>query len=120
MQIAFTRYSRNRWTAYRSPNARDWVELDLGAPRAIEVIDLYLYADGRGLAPPRSYVVELWDGSQWIEAQELGRTPETPTGSALNRIRLVPTITERVRVTFEHESGTFTGVTEIMIVEREQ
>ena len=119
MQIAFTRYSRNRWTAYRSPNARDWIELDWGARRTVAVVDLYLYADGGGIAPPRSFAIELWDGSQWIAARELGRYPETPTGSALNRIRLVPTVAQRLRVTFEHPPGAFTGVTEIMILERE-
>ncbi len=119
MQIAFTRYSRNRWTAYRSPNRRDWIELDLGASRTVEVVDLYLYGDGRGVASPRSFAIELWDGSQWLEAQELVRSPETPTASALNRIRLVPTATEKIRVTFEHAQGGFTGVTEIMVVERE-
>jgi hypothetical protein len=119
MQIAFTRYSRNRWTAYQSPNTHDWIEVDLGMLRNIEVVDLYLYEDGRGIAPPGSYRIELWNGSQWVEAQELERIPETPTGSALNRVHLVPTLSERVRVTFEHAPGTFAGATEIMIVERE-
>jgi hypothetical protein len=119
MQIAFTRYSRNRWTAFQSPNARDWIELDLGTRRTVSRIDLYLYADGRGIAPPRSFAVELWDGSRWVEARERDRYPETPTASTLNRIRLDPTVAERVRVTFEHARGTFTGVTEIMILERE-
>src|ERR1019366_6823727 len=26
--VAFSRYSRNRWTAYGSPNATDWIQLD--------------------------------------------------------------------------------------------
>ncbi|UCG84816.1 MAG: discoidin domain-containing protein, partial [Gemmatimonadota bacterium] len=119
MQIAFTRYSRNRWTAYRSPNARDWIELDWGAGQTVAVVDLYLYADGGGIAPPTSFAIELWDGNRWIAPRERGRYPESPTGSALNRIRLVPTAAERLRVTFEHAPGAFTGVTEIMILERE-
>ncbi len=119
MQIAFSRYSRNRWTAYQSPNPRDWIELALGSRRTVALIDLYLYADGRGIAPPGSFAIQLWDGSQWVEAQERGRFPAAPTASALNRIHLVPTAAERVRVTFEHAPKAFTGITEIMILERE-
>jgi len=119
MRIAFTRYSRNRWTAYRSPNPTDWIELDLGASKTVAVVDLYLYADGGGIAPPRSFSIELWNGGRWIAARERDRYPETPTGSALNRVRLVPTDASKVRVTFEHATGTFTGVTEVMILERE-
>jgi hypothetical protein len=119
MQIAFTRYSHNRWTAYQSPNASDRIELDLGGSKNVATIDLYLYADGRGIAPPKSFAIELWDGSQWIAAQERDRNPETPQGSARNRVSIVPTDAERVRVTFEHAAGAFTGVTEIMILEDE-
>src|SRR5438105_12017614 len=35
LQVAFTRYSRNRWTALGTPNASDWVELDFGEPQSV-------------------------------------------------------------------------------------
>jgi len=119
MQVAFTRYSRNRWTAYESPNARDWITVDLGAPKTIELVDLYLYADGRGIAAPRSFVIEWWDGDRWVAVTEMGRLPKSPTGQAMNRVRIAPQTTDRIRVTFEHAPPTFTGVTELMLWEHE-
>ena len=42
MRIAFTRYSRNRWTAFGSPIASDWLELDFDAPRTAQSVELSL------------------------------------------------------------------------------
>ena len=117
MHIAFTRYSRNRWSGYGSPNSRDWVAIDFGTPKTVEVVDLCFYGDGRSLAAPRSYVVQFWEGEGWTEAQVRTRRPEDPTASALNRVRIVPVETERIRVVFEHDSPAFTGVSELMIWE---
>ena len=41
-QIAFTRESRNRWTAYGSPNASDWVEVAFPARHTVRALELYL------------------------------------------------------------------------------
>jgi hypothetical protein len=53
LRVAFTRYSRNRWTAYQSPNPHDWVEIDLGMPTTVRTIELYLSEDGGGIKAPR-------------------------------------------------------------------
>ena len=117
MQIAFTRYSRNRWSGYGSPNTHDWVAIDFGTLKTVEVVDLYFYGDGRGLAAPKAYVVQFWDGEEWTDAEVRTRRPDDPTASALNRLRIVPVETERIRVVFEHDSPAFTGVSELMIWE---
>jgi len=119
MQIAFTRYSRNRWTAYGSPNTHDWVALDFGERRTVEVVDLYLYDDGRGIGAPRSYVILFWDGEQWTEADVRSQHPSEPTAGAMNRVRISPVETERIRIVVEHDLPKFTGVTEVMVWEGE-
>jgi hypothetical protein len=117
MQIGFTRYARNRWSARGSPNARDWVAIDLGSVQTIAAIDLYLYGD-RGLAAPTAYAVEIWNGRDWVPVGEQRRRPTQPTAWAMNRVVFDRVDTDRMRVVFDHALPSFTGVTEIMLWER--
>jgi hypothetical protein len=114
MQIAFTRYSRNRWSARDSPNAADWVELTLDSATTVSVIDIYFYGD-RGLAAPAAFDIEVWDGSAWGPASERSRVPAEPTAWAMNRVELVPVETDRVRIRFEHALPDYSAVTEVMM-----
>ena len=114
-QVAFTRYSRNRWTAYGTRSAGDWLQVDFGAPRIVATVDLFLWGDDRGVKAPRSYHVQYWDGSQWIETNVVSRAPERPATWAMNRVELRPVRTSRVRVIFEHDVPAATGVTELMV-----
>ena len=114
-RIAFTRYSRNRWTAYGSPNASDWVTLDFGAPRRVARIDLYLWGDGGGVQAPRDYRVEYRDGARWVHVTETERLPAQPETSALNTVTIEPVETDAIRVVFDHALPAFSGVTEIEI-----
>jgi hypothetical protein len=115
LQIAFTRYSRNRWTAYQSPNPRDWVEIDFGTPTPVRTIELYLYGDDRGIRAPRDYTLQIWNGSAWQDAQVRSRVPERPLASARNVIDIAPVETARVRVLLEHDLPAFSGITELII-----
>jgi hypothetical protein len=115
-RLSFTRYSRNRWTAYGSPNAEDWLEVDFGAPRAVGRVDLYLYGDGRGVAAPGAYRIEAWDGKTWMEVTERARTPEAPTAWALNTVELEPVETSRLRVTLTHDGVMRSGLTELRVL----
>jgi hypothetical protein len=115
MRVAFTRYSRNRWTSHGSPNARDWVEIDLGAPATVGYVELYLFGDGRGVAAPRGYVVQWWDGARWADARERSRLPARPTASAVNAVWIEPVRTSRVRVVLEHDRPSASGITELTL-----
>lgn len=116
MQIAFTRYSRNRWTAFESPYARDWVEVDFGEPKSVRQIDLYLWGHQQVQAPEQ-IGVQYWHDNQWTEATNLVQHPEQPTVEALNTISIVPVTTTKLRVLFDHAKDSFTGVSEMMIWE---
>jgi hypothetical protein len=117
MVVAFSRYSRNRWTAYGSTSARDWVEIELGEPRRVSAVDLFIWADERGVKAPRGYAVQYWAGAAWIDAKVEAREPERPTAWAMNRVRLTPITTDRIRVIFEHDRPAASGVTEVMVWE---
>jgi hypothetical protein len=113
--VAFTRYSRNRWTAYGSPNAEDWLEVDFGAPRPVGRIELFLFGDGSGVGAPRDYQVQIWARGAWREAAVLDRVPKNPTAWACNTVRLTPTSTPRVRLVLRHDGPLRAGVTELRI-----
>ena len=115
MRVAFTRYSRNRWSTVGSPNARDWLELDLGGPRDVETIEAYLWGDGDRVRAPRAMTVELWDAGRWREARVLARSPERPATWAANTLRIAPARASRIRVTFAHDAPAATAVTELMV-----
>ena len=115
MRIAFTRYSRNRWTTFGSPNASDWLEVDLGAPHPVTTVELYLFDDGRGVRAPKGYSVQYWNGAAWTDARVRSRHPAQPTGSAVNTVRIERVTTSRVRIVFEHALPGASGMTELMI-----
>jgi hypothetical protein len=117
MQVAFTRYSRNRWTAFGTPNTSDWVELDFGRQRNVREVELYLYGDDRGVRAPRSFKVQYRTGDRWVDATVEQQRPDTPVTSAVNLVRITPVETDRLRVVFEHHAPAVTGVTEIVLRE---
>lgn len=114
-QVAYTRYSRNRWSAYGTSNATDWIEVDFGEPRRVERVELHLVADGRGLMAPSNYSVQIWNGSAWVDADVLRRLPAQPQAWARNTVWLEPVQTAKVRVLFEHTKPGATAVSELLV-----
>ena len=114
-RMALTRYSRNRWTAYESPNREDWLEVDFGERRTVGQVDLFLYGDGRGIAAPEEYRVQVWVEGEWHNVRPLLRSPEIPLAWALNRIEFEPHVTQRIRVTFRHSMPSASGIAEIRV-----
>jgi len=114
-RISFTTASHDRWTAYGSPHASDWVQIAFGAPRTIGALDLYLWGDSAGVKAPRSYTVQVWSGGRWTDARVLAQTPARPETWADNAVRIAPVTTDRVRVIFQHDLPAFTGMTEMTV-----
>jgi len=115
MVVAFSRYSRNRWTSYGSPDSSDWVELDFPRPGRVGRVELYLWGDGGGTRAPKSYAIETWNGSAWTTAEVLSQVPAKPQVSSVNTVRIAPVTTEKLRVVFEHDRPAATGLTELMV-----
>lgn len=53
----------NRWTSYQSPHAKDWVQIDLGAPASLDDVTLDLYDDGGGVTAPAGYAIATSDAA---------------------------------------------------------
>jgi hypothetical protein len=114
MRIAFTRYTRNGWTAAGSLNARDWIAFAFDGERRVEGVDLYLLSRS-GIAALASIGIESWDGRAWRAVDVRSRHPADPTAWARNRVDFEPVTTDRLRVVFEHARPAVTGVAEIVI-----
>jgi len=115
MTIAFSRASRNRWTAFGTPNAEDWVELKLTARTRVSEVELFLWGDGRGVKAPKQYAVEYWDGQAWMAARVLSQVPTRPQVSSVNTVQIDPVTAQRFRVVFEHDLPAASGMTEIIL-----
>lgn len=115
MRVAFTKYSRNRWSAVGSPNAQDWVAIDFGSEKIVRRVELYLFGDDGRIKAPRNYSVQLWDGSDWRDARIRSRLPERPLASARNVVLIEPATTSRVRVVLEHDLPAVSAITELII-----
>ena len=113
--VAFTHYSRNRWTAFGTANTSDWVQLDFPAPRLIAKLELFLWGDGSGVKAPRRYTIQTWNGTAWVDAKVKSQVPLQPQVSSVNTVHIAPVTTTKLRMVFEHDAPAATGVTELKI-----
>ena len=117
MVVAFSHYSRNRWTAFGTRSAQDWVQLDLAAPRRVGSVELYLWGDGGNVKAPRRYVIQYWDGTAWTAVRVLSQVPLLPQVSSVNTVRIAPVATSKMRIVFEHDLPAASGMSEVIIRE---
>jgi hypothetical protein len=116
LQIALSRYSRNRWSALGTHGAHDWVEVEFDEPKSVNRVELYLWGDGDKIRAPRSYTVQYWDGSKYRDAEVRSRFPARPLASARNVVTIETVKTLRVRVLFEHDLPGVSAVTELVVL----
>lgn len=103
----------NRWTAFESPNAEDWVQFDFKEQKQVGKANLFIYNDNGGVQPPASYKVKYWNETSWIDTQNQTKIPEKPI-SGLNQVSFDTVETSKIRIYFTHESNkAFTGVYEV-------
>jgi hypothetical protein len=103
----------NRWTAAGSGRDSDWLALDLGQPRPLDTVRLFLVDEGDGVAAPVRFDLEYHDGTAWRDVPGQRRTPEAPAGGRPNVISFPLLETRQLRVVFHHGSDGAAGVTEL-------
>ncbi|HUQ55035.1 MGH1-like glycoside hydrolase domain-containing protein [Lentzea sp.] len=102
-----------RWTTWTSPNASDWLEVDLGAPAPVSDLRVTFYDDGGGVRVPTSYDLQYRgaDG-QWRDIPGQQRTPASPVARQVNRVLVQPALTtDRVRILPRRADGGAVGIT---------
>ncbi len=117
-KVFFSSNSRNRWTAFESPNETDWVQLDFGEEKTIGRVDQYIFGDGAGIRSPLGYSLIFWNGLEWKPMEIVSMTPDQPTQGTVNSVQVRPVKTPKIRVIFKHDSPGRTGLTELMVFEK--
>ncbi len=118
----YTIHPPNRWATTGSSNASDSIELDFGTPRRIDTVKLYFLDDSDLVTNPRneptrilapaSYTLEFHDGRTWQTVPGQKRSPEKPAGHRPNTVQFAMRDIRKLRATFTHAQGGFTGLTE--------
>jgi hypothetical protein len=114
-RTSFLNQPHNRWTSYESPQASDWLQIDLGADHEVGRVDLALYDDGGGVQAPEKLQIQVWDGRQWQEVRQARSEPDRPVGGVVNTTRFERVRTSKLRVVFTHRGQSRSGVSEIEI-----
>jgi len=113
------------WGTKGSPNAQDWLQVDLGGARRLDTAKLYFYSnkqfaagpvpqgpavEGGTYREPASYVVQYLDGDRWVDAS-------APATAAPNyNAATFPAVTARyVRVLMTPAAGMGIGVKELQL-----
>jgi PKD repeat protein len=115
------------WGTEDSPNAEDWLEVDLGSPQAIDNIKVYFYSDkdydpqqnsdGDTYREPVLYRLQYHDGSDWVTI--FGhRSSDRPLPN-FNEVAFPRVTTDRVRMLVTPQDGYGVGVKEIQVFNTE-
>jgi Glycosyl hydrolase family 65, C-terminal domain/F5/8 type C domain len=106
---------RNRWTAYKTPNPSDWLQLDFPSPVTVGRMEICFWADNGVVQVPQSYKILYWNGSRWADVNERSRNPRQPTLLTSNEVTIDPVKTTRLRLILVHGRQGPCGVTEWMV-----
>ena len=107
-----------RWTSADSPNDSDWVTVDLGIPRLLTHVKLFLLDDGEGqpIASPAEIVLEYTNGdTPWKAVPLVGqaeRQTAAPAGHRPYLIRFPKLKAQKLRAIFKHAKSKRSGLTE--------
>ncbi len=72
------------WGTRGSPNAQDWLQVDLGSPTRINDVKLYFYSNkawgsqGNTYREPSAYSVQYFNGTSWADVPGQTLSPNTP------------------------------------------
>jgi hypothetical protein len=108
------------WGDFGSPNAQDWLELDLGRPTRFDDVKLYFYSNkafgsgGSTYREPATYTIQYFDGTSWVDIAGQQANPAAPAAN-LNEVRFPAVHAQRVRVLMTRTAGFAVGLKEVQI-----
>jgi len=107
------------WGTAGSPNASDWLEVDLGRAVPVDEARVFFYrsstaATVSGYTAPSRFIVQYEKNGTWTSVGGQARTPQSPAGN-LNLVRFAETTASKFRVLVYHAPGARTGIKEIQL-----
>ncbi|HEY2508471.1 MAG TPA: NEW3 domain-containing protein [Streptosporangiaceae bacterium] len=85
-----------------------WIELDWSTPITTNGSEVYFADDGGGLLPPASWVVQYWNGSDWVNVSNQSGDPATD--NTFNNVTFDPVTTTGLRVSMQGTGTASVGV----------
>ncbi|CAG9955858.1 unnamed protein product [Clonostachys rosea f. rosea IK726] len=105
-----------RWTSYNSPNAEDYIGIDLRRNQVVCDVRLFFYDDAGGVRIPSSYDLQYWTGSEWVTVPNQSRTALPTTSNVETKITFPEIKTSQLRIVApNHGSGTGWGLSEFEV-----
>jgi hypothetical protein len=108
------------WGDAGSPNAQDWLQIDLGAQTQFNTVKLYFYSNkafgvgGGTYAQPTAYTVQTFNGSTWVDVPGQVKSPASPAPN-YNKVTFNPVTAQQVRILMTRPSGLGVGLKEVQI-----
>jgi hypothetical protein len=108
------------WGDLGSPNAQDWLQIDLGAQTTFNNVKLYFYnnkqfgSGGNTYREPSAYTVQYYNGSAWVDAPGQLFSPGAPAPN-YNEVSFKPVTAQLVRVLMTRQTGFAVGVKEMQV-----
>ena len=109
------------WGDFGSPNAQDWLQVDLGKPTRFSDVKLYFYSNkafgsgGNTYREPASYTVQYYNGSMWVDIPNQVQSPATPAPN-YNDVTFAPVNAQQVRVLMTRTTGFAVGLKEMQVL----
>jgi hypothetical protein len=102
------------WGSKGSGKPQDWLEVDLGSARPVDLVRLYFYNDRKigGYSEPALYTVQYLDGTTWKDVPRQAREPVYPRAN-LNEVRFRSVTAQKLRVLLTHRPGYSSGLKEV-------
>jgi hypothetical protein len=112
----YLQHPPNRWTTDGSPNSEDWVEIDFGIERSVDLVNLYVLDDQAADLPssvraPAKIKLEAWINDAW-QTVEAETQPAKPEGHRPFTLTFPTLKTQKLRATLTHASDARSGLTE--------
>ncbi len=108
------------WGDLGSPNAQDWLEVDLGRPTRFNNVKLYFYnnktfgSGGNTYRQPSAYTIQYFAGSSWVDVAGQQASPANPAPN-LNEVTFAAVHASRVRVLMTRAPGFAVGLKEVQV-----
>jgi hypothetical protein len=108
------------WGDRGTPNAQDWLQVDLGRPARFDDVKVYFYSNkafgsgGNTYREPAAYTVQYYNGSSWVDVPGQARSPQTPAPN-YNEVTFAPVVAQQVRILVTPVTGYAVGIKELQV-----
>jgi hypothetical protein len=108
------------WGDLGSPNAQDWLQVDLGKPTHVSDVKIYFYSNkafgvgGNTYREPAAYTVQYLKGTTWVDVPNQVQRPATPAPN-LNDVTFTSVHARQLRVVMTRAAGYAVGVKELQV-----